>query len=392
MAITLGPPPSPPTPPTPGGSQRPIPDVHTFEHHWQDEADAAYLYGILASLERDEHKRDIYQRLSEVETRHLEIWARLMLEGGLTPKPFRPTGRTRLLAWLGRRFGPGFLLPMLLAEEGREVKGYMDMHRAMPRNAPGSPEALLLARESAEHAVELSQITGSSDEPWHQKDKGGFLRSTVYGFNDGLTANFGLVAGVIGAATAGDYHNVIIAGIAGLIADAFSMGSSGYLAAKSQQEVYQNEIAMERDEIALMPEIERDELALLYEAKGMNRDVAQNLASEIMRDPERMLREQVSEELQIGEPDMSPMREAWLTGVATAIGALIPILPFFFMGGRAASILAFVLAMASHFLVGALRSVFTGRSVFRSGFDMFVVGLGVAVVGYYAGAWVARLL
>ncbi|MGI8547726.1 MAG: VIT1/CCC1 transporter family protein, partial [Gemmatimonadaceae bacterium] len=156
--------------------------------------------------------------------------------------------------------------------------------------------------------------------------------------------------------------------------------------------VYQNEIAMERDEIALMPEIERDELALLYEAKGMNRDVAQNLASEIMRDPERMLREQVSEELQIGEPDMSPMREAWLTGVATAIGALIPILPFFFMGGRAASILAFVLAMASHFLVGALRSVFTGRGVFRSGFDMFVVGLGVAVVGYYAGAWVARLL
>ncbi|MGI9090643.1 MAG: VIT1/CCC1 transporter family protein, partial [Gemmatimonadaceae bacterium] len=190
--------------------------MHTFEHHWQDEADAAYLYGVLASLERDERKRDIYQRLSEVETRHLEIWGRLMREGGLTPKPFRPTGRTRLLAWLGRRFGPGFLLPMLLAEEGREVKGYMDMHRAMPRNAPGAPEALLLARESAEHAVELSQITGSSDEPWHKKDKGGFLRSTVYGFNDGLTANFGLVAGVIGAATAGDYHNVIIAGIAGL--------------------------------------------------------------------------------------------------------------------------------------------------------------------------------
>lgn len=394
MATTLQPPlpPPPPSAPTPSGSPRPAPDVHTFEHHWQDEADAAYLYALLASIERDERKRDIYQRLSAVETRHLEIWARLMVEGGLTPKPFRPSGRTRLLAWLGRRFGPGFLLPMLLAEEGREVKGYMDMHRAMPRNAPGAPEALLLARESAEHAVELSQITGTSEEPWHQKDKGGFLRNTVYGFNDGLTANFGLVAGVIGAATIGDYHNVVVAGVAGLIADAFSMGSSGYLAAKSQQEVYQNEIAMERDEIALMPEVERDELALLYEAKGMNRDAAQSLAADIMRDPERMLREQVSEELQIGEPDMSPMREAWLTGGATAIGALIPVLPFFLMGGRAASIVAFVLAMASHFLVGAMRSVFTGRGVFRSGFDMFVVGLGVAVVGYYAGAWVGHLL
>lgn len=394
MATTLQPPPPPPPSPAPkpSGSPRAVPDVHTFEHHWQDEADAAYLYGLLASIEHDKRKRDIYQRLAEVETRHLEIWARLMVEGGLTPKPFRPSGRTRLLALLGRWFGPGFLLPMLLAEEGREVKGYMDMHRAMPRNAPGAPEALLLARESAEHAVELSQITGSSEEPWHQKDKGGFLRSTVYGFNDGLTANFGLVAGVIGAATTGEYHAVIVAGVAGLIADAFSMGSSGYLAAKSQQEVYQNEIAMERDEIALMPEVERDELALLYEAKGMNREVAQGLAAEIMRDPERMLREQVSEELQIGEPDMSPMREAWLTGGATAIGALIPVLPFFLMGGRAASIVAFVLAMASHFLVGALRSVFTGRGVFRSGLDMFVVGLGVAIVGYYAGAWVGHLL
>jgi VIT1/CCC1 family predicted Fe2+/Mn2+ transporter len=366
--------------------------MHTFEHHWQDEADAAYLYDVLASLERDARKRDIYRRLSEVETRHVEIWEQLLREHGQPPKPFRPSGRTRLLAWLGRRFGPGFLLPMLLAEEGREVKGYMDMHRATPRGAPGGAESLLLARESAEHAMELSQITGTSEEPWHRKESGGFLRNTVYGFNDGLTANFGLVAGVIGGAATMQHHMVIVAGVAGVIADAFSMGSSGYLAAKSEQEVYQHEIEMERDEIALMPEVERDELALLYEAKGMRPDVAKELASEIMHDPERMLREQVSEELQIGEPNMSPMREAWLTGGATAIGALIPVLPFFFLSGLAAAVTSFVISMASHFLVGAMRSVFTGRGVFRSGFDMFVVGLGVAIVGYYAGEWVSLLL
>jgi VIT1/CCC1 family predicted Fe2+/Mn2+ transporter len=240
--------------------------------------------------------------------------------------------------------------------------------------------------------MELSQITGTSEEPWHRKESGGFLRNTVYGFNDGLTANFGLVAGVIGGAATMQHHMVIVAGVAGVIADAFSMGSSGYLAAKSEQEVYQHEIEMERDEIALMPEVERDELALLYEAKGMQPDVAKELASEIMHDPERMLREQVSEELQIGEPNMSPMREAWLTGGATAIGALIPVLPFFFLSSLAAAITSFVISMASHFLVGAMRSVFTGRGVFRSGFDMFVVGLGVAIVGYYAGEWVAMLL
>ena len=151
----------------------------------------------------------------------------------------------------------------------------------------------------------------------------------MYGFNDGLTANFGLVAGVIGASSQSAHHTVIVAGVAGLIADALSMGSSGYLAAKSEQEVYANEIAMERDEIALMPEVERDELALIYEAKGMATDSAHALATEVMADPERMLEEQVQEELGIGEPHMSPLREGWVTGSATAIGALIPVFPFF---------------------------------------------------------------
>ncbi len=383
----------PTTPPT-NGAQRPTgaADVATFRHHWQDEADAAYLYDILSTLEKDPHKSDVFRRLSAVETRHLEIWAQLIQQNGGKLAPFRPTARTRLLAMTGRLLGPGFLIPMLLAEEGREVKGYMDMHRSTPSGAPGGSEALLLAKESAEHATELSAITGTSEEPWHQKEKGGFLRNTVYGFNDGLTANFGLVAGVIGAAAASPQHMVIVAGVAGLIADSLSMGSSGYLAAKSEQEVYQNEISMERDEIALMPEIERDELALLYEAKGMQRDVAEKLATEIMHDPERMLREQVQEELEIGEPNMSPLREAWLTGGATAIGALIPVLPFFFLSGTAAVVTAFVAAMASHFLVGGLRSIFTGRGLFRSGFDMFVVGLGVAAIGYFAGEWVAHFL
>lgn len=383
-----------PAPASSGADQasRPPPDVHAFEHHWQDEADAAYLYDILAMLEKDPHKSDVFKRLSAVETRHLEIWANLIRENGGSLKPFSPTARTRLLAVLGKLLGPGFLLPMLLAEEGREVKGYMDMHRATPRGAPGGPEALLLARESAEHATELSAITGTSEEPWHRKESGGFLRNTVYGFNDGLTANFGLVAGVLGAAAASPQHMVIVAGVAGLIADALSMASSGYLAAKSEQEVYQHEIEMERDEIALMPEVERDELALMYEAKGMRREVAEQLATEIMHDPERMLREQVQEELEIGEPNMSPMREAWLTGAATAIGALIPVLPFFFLTGATAVVTSFAIAMASHFFVGGLRSIFTGRGLFRSGFDMFVVGLGVAAVGYYAGAWVGHLL
>ncbi len=373
-------------------STSPTPDLHAFEHHWQDEADAAYLYRLLSDAEPDARKKDLYRRLAEVEDRHVQIWARLLEEHGRSPGGFRPSTRTRLLAGVGKMFGPGFLLPMLLAEEGREVKSYLAMHRRTTRGAPGASESLTLARESAEHAETLNHISGRTGEPWHRTASGGFLRNVVYGFNDGLTANFGLVAGVIGASAAAQHRAVILAGVAGLIADALSMGSSGYLAAKSEQEVYANEIAMERDEIALMPEVERDELALIYETKGMAPESAHALATEVMASPERMLQEQVQEELGIGDPHMSPMREAWVTGLATGIGALIPVFPFFFWTGTTAIITAFVIAMASHWIVGAARSVFTGRGVFRSGLDMFVVGLGVAGVGYVVGEWIARLI
>jgi predicted membrane protein (TIGR00267 family) len=365
--------------------------LHDFEHHLADEADAAYLYRVLAAAEPDERRRGIYQRLAAVEDRHVTIWAELLAQHGRTPRPHRPRVRARLLAWMGRRFGSGFLLPMLLAEEGREVKGYLDLHRSTAAGAPGKGEALTLARESAEHATTLADIAGRPGEPWHRARSGGFLRNVVYGFNDGLTANFGLVAGLIGATTAQQHQMVVVAGVAGLIADALSMGSSGYLAAKSEQEVYAHEIAMERDEIALMPEVERDELALIYEAKGLDATEARQLATRVMADPERMLGEKVQEELGITGASMSPLREGWVTGAATAVGALIPVFPFLIASGRPAIVLSFAISMLSHFVVGAARSVFTGRGVFRSGFDMFVVGLGVAVVGYFVGEWVAGL-
>src|SRR6476469_3623801 len=376
-------------PPKPRQNIREV-DVHAFEHHWQDEADAAYLYRLLAAAEPDARKKDVYSRLADVEDRHVVVWADLLAQHGHPPARFRPSGRARLLATLGRWFGPSFLLPMLLEEEGREVKAYLDMHRETPRGSPGGVEALTLARESAEHATTLGQIAGKGGEPWHKTASGGFLRNVVYGFNDGLTANFGLVAGVIGAATVNQHQAVVVAGVAGLIADALSMGSSGYLASKSEREVYDYEISMEKTEVELMPEIERDELAVIYEAKGMDRDSAHHLATQIMADPALMLKEQVQEELKISEYGMSPLREGWLTGLATAFGAAIPVFPFLVWHGATAIVISFGLAMLSHFVVGAARSVFTGRGAFRSGLDMFVVGVGVAAVGYFVGGWVGR--
>jgi VIT1/CCC1 family predicted Fe2+/Mn2+ transporter len=368
------------------------PSTQDLRHHWQDEADAAYLYRILAEGERDARRKDVFRRLAAVEDRHVEIWRDLLTRAGAPPGPHAPSGATRIRATLGRWFGAGFLLPLMLREEAREVKGYLGLHRSTPATEAAHGAALVLARESAEHATTLAGLTGSDGEPWHRTATGGLLRNIIYGFNDGLTANFGLVAGVIGASSTSAFEPVIVAGVAGVIADALSMGSSGYLAAKSEQEVYAHEIAMERDEIALMPEVERDELALLYEAKGIDPQHAAALGQQIMADPRRMLEEHVREELKIGEPDMSPFRQGWITGLATGIGAVIPVVPFFFVGSAAAVWLSLTVAMLAHFLVGAARAVFTGRGVFRSGLDMFVVGLGVAVVGYFVGEWIGRNL
>jgi predicted membrane protein (TIGR00267 family) len=361
-------------------------------HHWQDEGDAAYLYGLLAQLESDPKRRDVFTRLQEVEGTHVEVWARVLKEHGVDTPVFKPSPRTKLMAFLAKRFGSGFLTTILLKEEGREVRSYLTLYN---ETAAGSAKdaARQLARESAEHAGDLAQLTSDGPEPWHRTGSGGFLRNVIYGFNDGLTANFGLVAGVIGATNINtQIHIVLVTGIAGALADALSMGASGFLAAKSEQEVYDNEIAMERDEIELMPEVEEAELALIYEAKGLTADRAREIAHEVMQSPQKALEEKVREELGIGEAHATPFREGWVTGLATAIGAFIPVFPFLILSGAAAVWLAFALAMVSHFAVGATRSIFTGRGIFRSGIDMFVVGIGVAFIGYLAGQALVHVL
>ena len=367
----------------------PSPDLHEWLHHWQDEADAAYLYLALAGQETDPHTKDIYVKLAGVEERHVQMWEKLLADHGHRTGPARPSTNARLRAWFGRRFGTRYLLPLLLREEGQEVKGYLNLHQAS--RLPDAQEvSLQLAKESAAHAETLAGLSGRESEPWHKTGSGGFLRNVVYGFNDGLTANFGLVAGVIGAAV--EPHIILISGVAGSIADALSMGASGYLAAKSEQEVNAHEIAMEKEEIRLMPELEVEELNLVYQAKGVDSRTARRMAEEVMRDPQRALHEQVREELKIGEAHATPFKEGWITGSATAVGAFIPVAPFLMFEGRVAMWIAFTIAMLSHFAVGAARSFFTGRGILRSGFDMFVVGLGVAAIGYLVGDVIARIL
>src|SRR5256712_873841 len=295
------------------------------------------------------------------------MWDQLLADHGHRVGRPRQSLNARLRAWFGRRFGPNYLLPLLLREEGQEVKGYMDLHKEVSFD-DAREVSLKLAKESAAHAETLAGLAGRAAEPWHKTGSGGFLRNVVYGFNDGLTANFGLVAGVIGADVAP--HIVLVSGISGMFADALSMGASGYLAAKSEQEVYDHEIAMEKEEIRIMPEVEEEELSLVYQTKGIEAGVARKMAAEVMRDPQRALEEQVREELKIGEAHATPLKEGWVTGVATAVGALIPVAPFLVFSGPAAAWIAFAGAMLARFGVGGASPGFTGPGVIRHGIDM----------------------
>ena len=361
----------------------------TWDEHYRDERDAAFLYRALSQLEQDAERRRLFERLAAVEDRHAARWEELFREAGRQLPAYAPALRTRALAWIARWFGVRVVLPLMLAEEGREVQAYLGLAR---RSSHGSAHkaAVDIAADSAVHARELSNVLGRDSEPWHVGGSGGYLRSVVYGFNDGLTANFGLVAGVLGADVAP--HIVIISGVAGAIADALSMGSSGYLAAKSEAEVQAHQIEMERHEMRLMPELEEDELAIIYEAKGLTPERARETAREMMRDPSQALDAMVREELNIHPAELAPLKDGTVTGVATAVGAFIPIVPFLTMAHGPAVWTSLVISMLAHFAIGAARSLFTGRSVWASGRDMFVVGFGVAAVGYVIGELVTRFL
>ena len=366
---------------------KPLADA-SWDEHYRDERDAAFLYRALAEVDAGE-RAELFTKLAVVEDRHVQRWEELFAQAGRPLPPYAPALRTRALARLARIFGPSLVLPLLLAEEGREVQAYLGMARRSS-DALTHKAAVDIASDSAVHARELSEAMGREGEPWHTGGAGGVLRSVVYGFNDGLTANFGLVAGVVGASVAP--HIVIITGVAGAFADALSMGSSGYLAAKSEAEVQAHQIEMERQEMRLMPDLEEEELALIYEAKGLPPERARETAHAMMKDPVQALEAKVREELNIHPAELAPLKDGIITGTATAIGAFIPIAPFLVVEHGLAVWVSLAVSMLAHFGIGAARSLFTGRGVWASGRDMFIVGFGVAAAGYVIGELITRFL
>lgn len=360
-------------------------DPKTYRAFYHDEHNSALLYQTLAEIEKDERLVGVYRRLAETELRHARTWVEKLRQMGLDEPDFKPTWRTRALIWLGRRFGPGMILS---AMQNMEQTGTHDYAR--------QPGAAQMARQEQFHGILLRSISrtvrGGVEggvlaqlEGRHRGAGGNALRAAVLGANDGLVSNLSLVMGVAGATL--DNRTVLITGLAGMLAGAISMALGEWLSVQSSRELYQHQIEIERLEVEEAPEEEAEELALIYEARGLNPDEAQSLARQILADPESAVETMVREELGVDPKDLGGSAwEAALTSfVLFTIGAILPVIAFFFLTDFTAILVSILSGVVGLFLLGAVITLFTGRPVLASGMRMVVFGLLAAGVTFGIG-------
>ena len=310
----------------------------SWQANWQREIEGAYLYRRLADLARTPDMKKTLTKMADQEKDHAAMWAERIQGEKPDTRPPHPDLRIRMTAWIARWFGPEAVLGLLINDEAGDITTYANQAQRFEGEAEIYQRVL---NDETAHARTLARLrnpesTEPSSEPWHRGVKaGGWLRNIVYGFNDGLTANFGLVMGVLGTSVSD--KTVLLAGFAGLLADALSMAASGYLAARSEQQVRDHHLALERTELRFMPEEERQELAHYFEQKGLTANEAASAADRLMQDPQAALTELAREELGIDpNAEDSPLQEGLVTGLATGLGAVIPILPFLFPHRRRA--------------------------------------------------------
>jgi VIT1/CCC1 family predicted Fe2+/Mn2+ transporter len=299
--------------------------------------------------------------------------------------------------WALVQSGTDNALKRIESAENDDTTFYEDLAKMAPSDADRT------ALNAAQHDEEShSRITRNGSEPvpgaldpqgaldrmmkveyWHKRG-GGWIGGAIYGANDGLGSVFGIVSGVAGATAGGPA--VLIAGLAGMLASALSMGSGAYLATKAEREINQAEIARERQELIHKPDEEREELSLFYQLKGVPEDEAEQLASRLIAQPDEALKTLASEELGLSEQTFpNPWSSALSASLSTAFGAFIPIIPFFFTTGVTAIVISFGISTLAHLLIGMAKTVVTGLSPWRSGFEMMAVGLGEALITYGIG-------
>lgn len=357
-------------------------DLQRYADNFLREQDGIALYRAMPKAEKEPSRAAVFEKLATAEERHAARWARLLKNNGAPVPVYTPGWRVLLLGWLSRRFGMQHILPVVTGLESRD----QDVYR-------GQAEAAGLPAEERSHMRTLRAMQNRGEdrpesivdlERWHRTRYGGSLRAAVFGANDGLVSNFSLVMGI--AAANVDPAFVLLAGVAGLLAGASSMAAGEYVSVRSQRELYEQQIAIEREELEMSPEEETEELSLIYQAKGIPPSEAEELAKRIISNPSTAIDTLVREELGLDPSGLgSPWSAAASSFVAFACGAAIPVIPYLITGGNAAFVASALLCGVSLFIVGGLISLFTGRNFFFSGFRMLGIGALAAGMTYLIG-------
>jgi vacuolar iron transporter family protein len=330
---------------------------------WQEEKQSAWLYRLLAQAEPDIGKRRLFEQLAAAADSQAGFWHTQIIQQGGAEPAFHPSLRARVVASLINHVQPRLLLPVLAAMKVRGLSAYSGA-------APGHTMPTRVEQVGGRH-----RGLGS----------GGNLRAAVFGVNDGLISNTSLIMGVAGAT--GEPGFILTSGIAGLLAGALSMAAGEYVSMRSQREMYEYQIGLEREEFAEYPDEEAEELALIYNARGMDMQEARRVAHKMLQDPEHALDTLAREELGLNPDDLgSPWGAAVFSFLAFTVGAFIPLAPFLLKLGSQPMLVVAGFAGLALFLVGTTLSLFTGRGALWGGLRMLLIGGASGAATYAIGS------
>lgn len=368
--------------------------VGRYHAYLRDERDSAALYTALAEAEQSPQLAAVYRVLAETEQRHAAFWEARLRQAGASVPAYSPGWRVRTLSWIARHLGVGSVLPVVTAQESAGHQAYASEPAAaatpMPAEERSHARVLRAVRSVSPRGVGgavLGQLEGR-----HRGAGGNALRAGVLGASDGLTSNLSLVMGVAGAALAS--HTILLTGLAGLLAGALSMAIGEWLSVQSARELSQRQIAIEREELAAMPEEEQQELALIFQAKGLAEPAARDLAQRMMAREDSALDTLVREELGINPEELggSAIQAAVTSFFLFAVGALAPVLPYAFLAGLAALVVSLALSVLGLFAIGLGITLTTGTPVWKAGGRQVLFGLAAAAITFGLGRLVGGAL
>lgn len=384
--------------------------LSALEANWQAEMEGCNTYTALSRAEADPHRRNALRGLAMAEKHHADLWAvRIKALGGPEPE-YEGAANGQADSLANRVGGPDLALRRLEIDEARDIAKYGQQLKALG-DEPSIAILDEVIADEREHYVTLGNLIRSRgalpalppeqaqaalDDLVAARDKGhsqaaGWVGDAIYGINDGLGSIFGIVSGVSGA-TLGNSHFVLIAGLAGMVASALSMGSGAYLAAKSEREIYEAEFVREKEAVEDNEAEAREILSLSYQIRGLPVEDAERFVGHLAKDKDQLVKALARERLSTTEEALSkPVVSAVSGALSTAIGAFIPIIPFFFLNGIPAVIVAAIVSLLAHFAVGAAKSLITVRSWWASGFEMTWIGALEGVVTYVIGMGLGKL-